>query len=74
MTYTAEDSSLEIKADLDFDYKSSVDAAAPAEYTDINDLLSGLMGGNNLYDDDDDWEDFDDEDWFDKDWVDEDLD
>lgn len=67
MTYTAEDSSLEIKADLNFDYKSSVDAAAPAEYTDINDLLSGLMGGNNLYDDDDDWEDFDDEDWFDED-------
>ncbi len=62
MTYTAEDSSLEIKADLNFDYTKSVDAAAPAEYTDINDLLSGLMGGGTVYDDDDwdDWDDWDD--------------
>lgn len=59
MTYTAEDSSLEIKADLNFDYAKSVDAAAPAEYTDINDLLSGLMGGGTVYDDDD-WDDWDD--------------
>ncbi|MBQ7202229.1 hypothetical protein IJS18_02475 [Candidatus Saccharibacteria bacterium] len=67
VVYAIDEANLEIKLDLEFDYKASVDATVPANSTDITTLLSGF-GGGSLYDDDDDW-DYDDDDWdFDEDW------